>query len=176
MELKRITSSDHPMYARAMALYAVSFPPHERREPASQEEILGEEDYHFDLLCDGETFVGLIFNWRWQDFIYIEHFCILPEFRDRGYGKQALELLKKTGKPLILEIDPPVDSISWRRKGFYERCGFVENPYAHVHPPYHRGNRGHELAVLSCPGPVAPGTYAAFRRNLNEKVMAGACK
>ena len=29
---------------------------------------------------------------------------------------------------MILEIDPPVDDISIRRRGFYERSGFVENP------------------------------------------------
>ena len=28
------------------------------------------------------------------------------------------------------------ESISQRRKGFYEWCGFVENPYPHVHPAY----------------------------------------
>lgn len=174
MDLKRVTGPDHPMYAEAMALYTISFPAHEQREPDSQEQILGKEDYHFDLLYDGDTFVGLILNWQWRDFIYIEHFCILPEFRNRGYGKQALDLLGRKGKTIILEIDPPVDSISRRRKGFYERCGFVENPYAHVHPPYHQGNQGHALTVMSRPGPIVPGTYAAFRKELEETVMAGA--
>ena len=176
MDLKRITSPDHPMYAQAMALYAISFPPHEQREPESQARILGEEAYHFDLIYDGKTFVGLILNWQRQDYIYIEHFCILPECRNRGYGKQTLDLLGKTGKTLILEIDPPVDPISVRRKGFYERCGFTENPYGHVHPPYHRGNRGHALTIMSCPGPIDLETYAAFRRDLEENVMAGACE
>lgn len=42
-----------------------------------------------------------------ESFLYIEHFCILP-------------------KTLMLEIDPPKDDISKRRKGFYERSGFTE--------------------------------------------------
>jgi len=44
-----------------------------------------------------------------------------------------------------------VDEIARRRKGFYERCGYAENPYPHVHPPYHCGNKGHELVVMSAP-------------------------
>ena len=172
MHLERVTRPDHPMYARAMELYCISFPAHEQREAASQERILGNEAYHFDLVYDGENFVGILLSWQREDYIYVEHFCILPECRNRRYGQRALALLQERGKPLILEIDPPVDPISQRRKGFYERCGFVENPYAHVHPPYHRGNRGHELVILSSPGPIGPEIYEAFRRDLEENVMA----
>ena len=43
----------------------------------------------------------------------------------------ALALLRER------EIDPPTGDISRRRKGFYERGGFVENPYPHIRPPYH---------------------------------------
>lgn len=40
--------------------------------------------------------------------------------------KRALALLAADGLPVILEIDPPVDAVSIRRKGFYQRCGFKE--------------------------------------------------
>lgn len=100
---------------------------------------------------------------------YIEHFCILPELRNRHYGQRALELLQPM--PLILEIDPPVDAVSVRRKGFYERCGFVENPYAHVHPPYHKGNHGHDLVVLSRPAVLTQAEYDRFRKYLDTVVM-----
>ena len=30
----------------------------------------------------------------------------------------------KTDDTVILEIDPPTDPVSIRRKGFYERCGY----------------------------------------------------
>ena len=63
-----------------------------------------------------------------------------------------LALLAAEGKPVILEIDPPVDDLSHRRQGFYERAGYHANPYAHVHPPYHAANRGHALVVMSYPG------------------------
>ena len=149
MRIERMTTREQPLYERAMELYRGSFPPHELREEPSQQKILNDPAYHFDLLFDGGQFVGEVLYWEIAGFFYIEHFCILPELRNRHYGQAALELLHST--PLILEIDPPVDAISIRRKGFYERCGFVPNPYRHIHPPYHRGNSGHELVVMSYP-------------------------
>ncbi|WP_341479213.1 GNAT family N-acetyltransferase [Intestinimonas butyriciproducens] len=139
MNLERITNPSHPMYKPALELYQISFPPHEQREMLSQNTILQDSHYHFDLICDAGIFVGLVLYWERADYIYIEHFCIAPEMRNRQYGQKLLSLLKERKKRLLLEIDPPIDAIAVRRKGFYERCGFVENPYHHIHPPYHRG-------------------------------------
>ena len=44
--------------------------------------------------------------------------------RGRGYGAQALSLLGERKKTVILEIDPPNDEVSARRKAFYERAGY----------------------------------------------------
>lgn len=56
--------------------------------------------------------------WEAEDFIYVEHFCVLPELRGRGCGARALGLLAREGKTVILEIDPPIDEISRRSKIF----------------------------------------------------------
>ena len=145
MILKRIIQPQDPMYCEALKLYQVSFPYHEQREALSQKNILNDSEYHFDLVYDEETFIGLVLYWESDRFIYIEHFCVLPEMRNKQYGKKTLSLLMKQPKPLILEIDPPVDNISKRRKGFYERCGFIEDSFSHTHPPYHKGNTEHNL-------------------------------
>lgn len=171
MYFERITDAHHPMYPAAMELYQMSFPPHEQREAPSQETILCHPDYHFTLVLEDAQFVGLVLYWETPEFLYVEHFCILPELRNRHYGQRTLETLGALGKAIILEIDPPTDSTCLRRKGFYERCGFTANPYAHVHPPYHSGNHGHELVVMSCPEGIAPEAYAAFREYLECVVM-----
>lgn len=172
MHLQRITTETHPIYPQAIALYKISFPPHEQREAASQAEILRNDAYHFDAIYDGDTFVGEILSWEVAGFRYIEHFCILPEMRNRHYGQRALELLHN--QPMLLEIDPPVDEISIRRKGFYTRCGFAENPYPHVHPPYHRGNHGHDLVIMSYPNPLTQSEYDTFFQYLRDTVMKDA--
>lgn len=170
MEFERITAPAHPLYAEAIGLYKMSFPLHEQRESASQEEILSHPAYHFTAVCDGSVFVGEALYWDIGGARYMEHLCVSPAMRNRRYGQKILEALRD--KPLILEIDPPVDDISRRRRGFYERCGFVENPYYHVHPPYHKGNTGHKLVVMSCPAALTPDEYAAFRDALENTVMA----
>ena len=171
MDFERLTDPQHPMYHTAMALYQKSFPPHEQRETPSQGNILHHPEYHFTLAYDGKLFIGLILYWGTPDFLYVEHFCILPELRNRHYGQRILAELGKQSKTIILEINPPINEISVRRKGFYERCGFTENPYAHVHPPYHPGNPGHRLVVMSSPEKLTPDAYEHFYRFLLDTVM-----
>lgn len=169
--LIRLVSNDDPYYMDAMNLYAVSFPYHEQRESAPQASIMSDPAYHFDMIFDQDRFVGIILNWQTDSFVYVEHFCIMPDLRGRGYGKQTLELLATLGKTMILEIDPPVDAVSIRRKGFYESAGYVENPFAHIHPPYHRDHKGHELVVMSSPNALTESLYQEFNSYLCSAVM-----
>ena len=99
------------------------------------------------------------------------HFERLPDADDPRLPA-ALALLRERGRNVILEIDPPADDISRRRKGFYERCGFVENPYPHIHPPYHAENHGHNLVVMSCPRALKAAEYDAFAEYLTNTVMS----
>ena len=168
-----MTSAGHPDYAKAMALYRSSFPRHELREEASQERIMGHPQYHFDGVYDGDCWAGLILYWETEKFLYVEHFCIFPELRGRKYGQRALEKLDGKGKTIILEI-PPVEELSIRRKGFYERCGFMANPYAHVHPAYHRECEGHGLVVMSRPEKLTGKQYDDFAAYLRRVVMKDA--
>lgn len=171
MRLERLRTADDPRYAGAMALYQSSFPYHEQREKDPQAHVMGHEQYHFDLIYQADAFVGLILYWEAQDFFYIEHFCTAPEVRGRGYGAQALEMLNAKGKTVILEIDPPVDELAMRRKGFYERAGFNANPFQHCHPPYHAEYEGHPLMVMSFPAPLTQETYESFASYLHDTVM-----
>lgn len=172
MRFERVTTAEHPHFKEAMELYEISFPRHEQREPASQSEILGNPEYHFDIVFDEDVFVGEILYWNIGDALYVEHFCVDPSMRNKHYGQRILEALQE--HTVILEIDPPVDEISRRRNGFYERCGFKANPYPHIHPPYHKENAGHSLVVMSSPRELTPEEYETFRQGLNGTVMANA--
>ncbi len=171
MRFERLTTTEDPRYTEAMELYRISFPFHEQRELDSQSQIMSHKDYQFLLIYDESQFVGLILCWETEQFIYVEHFCILPAMRNRKYGQKALELLNHRGKTVILEIDPPVDEVSIRRKSFYERVSFQANSYMHCHPAYHAGYEGHHLVVMSCPEPLSEAGYDAFDRFLKTVVM-----
>lgn len=107
MNLERITNILHPMYCRALELYQISFPFHEQREAFSQEKILSDNEYHFSLIYNENTFVGLVLYWESEDFIYIEHLCILPEMRNKQYGKKVLSLLGGNKKRSFLKLILP---------------------------------------------------------------------
>lgn len=171
VKLSRMTLAGDLHYAEAMELYAQSFPYHEQREPSSQTAIMEEPAYHFDLIFDEKEFVGIILSWQTEDSIYIEHFCIMPKLRGCGYGRQTLALFADLGKTVILEIDPPVDEVAIKRKRFYESVGYVDNPFYHVHPPYHCDHKGHELVVMSYPEALSEMQYQRFNDYLRATVM-----
>lgn len=172
MKFIRLLSKDDKMFNEAMILYGKSFPSHEQREIESQKEILSDKEYHFDLIYDNDIFVGIILYWETLNFIYIEHFCINPNMRNKKYGQKALELLKKKKKTVILEIDPPIDEISIRRKSFYTRVGYKENNFKHIHPPYSKFNQGHSLSVMSYPDVLTQMEYDNFNLYLKSRVMS----
>lgn len=172
MHFERIRTANHPLFEAALSLYRISFPYHEQREAIPQQRIMACPAYRFlAVFDDAGAFTGLILCWETEGFIYVEHFCTLPEKRGKGLGEKALRLLLAEGKTVILEIDPPVDAIAQRRKGFYERCGFSANTYAHTHPPYHEGYAGHPLIVMSAPGTIDESTYRGFFSFLCTAVM-----
>ena len=124
---------------------------------------------HFDVDI---YIVGIILYWETLNYIYIEHFCIEPNMRNKKYGESALELLKKKKKTIILEIDPPIDEISIRRKLFYTRVGYKENDtFNHIHPPYSKFNKGHSLSVMSYPDFLTQTEYDKFNLYLKNRVM-----
>jgi len=50
---------------------------------------------------------------------------------------------------LILEIEPPDDEITCRRKHFYERNGLRAQPYRHVQLPFQGGGPIAPLVIMS---------------------------
>lgn len=82
-----------------------------------------------------------------------------------------LNYLRKRKKTVILEIDPPIDEISIRRKSFYTRVGYKENKFNHIHPPYSKLNKGHSLSVMSYPNLLTEIEYDNFNSYLKDRVM-----
>lgn len=171
MRFERIQSADHPAFDRAFRLYQISFPIHEQRVREKQEAVLSHPDYHYEVIWEGGTFVGILLFWETEAFFYVEHFAIAPGLRGSGFGSRALEALGGRGRPVVLEIDPPVDPVALRRKYFYEKIGFRANPWPHVHPPYRPGFHGHDLVVMTFPAAWDRAGYEAFLSYLRETVM-----
>ena len=170
VKLCRITIQNSSLYAWACELLAVSFPAEERRDDDFQRQVMSHPDYRLCAIVDGDVPVGVAGYFDAPDFLYFENFCISPDRRNGGYGSQTLKLLTSQGKTFILEIEPPVDDITRRRKAFYERNGMVVNPYRHIMPHYRKDDPDLPLLVLSYGRQITQAQYDALRSYLDVNV------
>ena len=162
MRLERLSETTAHFFKKAFALYESSFPIEERRDNYEQQRVLKKDAYHFDLIMDNDDFIGLMLYWETNHFVFLEHFATCPKLRGKGFGKNALDLLKTKNKTIILEIEPPIDEMTQRRYEFYKRNGFVMNPYYHIQAKYHLGDEDLELKVLSYPNLLTKEDYSSF--------------
>ena len=170
MYLKRLKTTAEPHYAPAIELYESAFPTVERRDEAEQLRVMAKDDYHFELIMTEAGFCGIMLYWETAEFLFLEHFATLPALRGQGIGSEALELLKAKGKTVILEIEPPVDTLTRRRRGFYERCGFHLTAHDHLQTKYRPEDEDLPLRVLSFPHSVTATEYDRFYAYLQREV------
>ena len=171
MQLIRLDKTNKRFYNDAINLYINSFPPEERRDIPSHEIALSYNDYHFDFIIKDNNLVGIMLYWQTDEFIFLEHFAILPSLRNKGYGESALNLLKEKNKTIILEIEPPIDELTIRRLNFYLRNGFCLTNHNHIQLKYHKNDDDLVLNIMSYPLPICKKEYNLFRNYLNEKVQ-----
>lgn len=142
LSLQRITTAKQTWYDYMEQLMIASFPPEEYR---ALEQLRLYTDtcpkFHNNIILNGETPVGLLTYWDFDTFYYAEHFAIDPAQRNRGLGRQALTLLcQYLQKPIILEVEMPVEELAQRRINFYQRLGFTLWNKPYKQPPYKPGD------------------------------------
>jgi ribosomal protein S18 acetylase RimI-like enzyme len=138
LNFHRINSVSDPFFTNLFNLYALAFPPTERRSWAGLEYELNYEKrlYAYALLQD-DKFVGFINYWLFDRFCYIEHFAVSPNLRGKHIGSEAMEILRsKTNLPIVLEVEMPNNPNSIRRIKFYERLGYKVLSHNYAQPPY----------------------------------------
>lgn len=140
----------------------------ERREYKDARALFENKKYEVLLISDQGTTVGYITTWSVGKSVFIEHFVILKEYRNRGYGKEVMEFFKKDFPYILLEAEPPTGEIQRRRLGFYKRCGFHQNQQSYVQPPYREGDAAVPLVIMSYPEPLSDfdGTVAEIYRTV----------
>ena len=170
MYLQRLYNENDGLLLEATSLYENAFPPIERRDADEQARVMKKDDFHFTLMMTEEGFAGIALYWETPDFIFLEHLAILPALRGKGYGSAALSLLKQTGKTVILEIEPPIDELTLRRRAFYERNGFQMTHHHHLQTRFRPDDSDLELKVLSYPHAINEAEYRQFYTYLQREV------
>lgn len=137
-----ITTSDIQHYKFMEELLVDSFPPEEYRKLEDLREFTDRTgNFHNNIIFDDNLPIGLLTYWDFDRFYYVEHFATNPALRNGGYGKRTLEYLcNYLKRPIVLEVERPVEEMAKRRISFYERQGFTlwKNDYSQ--PPYKPGD------------------------------------
>ena len=168
MDLLEITRKQDPLYPAFEQVYATSFPLFEQRTEQQQEQAFQSPNYHLEVYLKDNLFIGFISYWDFSTYDLCRILCIV-----RLYGSLLLEdFNKRLNKIILLEIDPIMDEVSANRLKFYKKCGFFENSYDHLHPPYRNTYQGHALIILTTERPITEDEYIQFCSDLRNIVMA----
>ena len=142
LKLQRITTADTALYQFMENLMKQAFPTAEYRD-LDELRLYTDSKPHFynNIIMEENHPIGFFTYWDFDTFYYAEHFAIDPALRNGGYGKQVLDLLcNSLPRPIVLEVEIPVDEMACRRIGFYERNGFTLWPNDYRQPPYRPGD------------------------------------
>ncbi len=162
LQLRPFRSPADEGWAEAMTIYREAFPRRERRDDATQAAALADPAFRAEGIWLNDKIAGLVFYWEHPEFHYIEHLALSPAMRARNIGSEVLETFCRNRR-VILEIEPPEDTLTVRRLRFYERAGFVANPHSYIHPSYGEPAEPHRLVLMSSP--------KALGDDVRERVM-----
>lgn len=172
LEFRPFRSRRDAGWDEAWTLYEKSFPRCERWNGEAYDRALDDPLFEADGIWRGSELVGILFHWNAGGYRYVEHLAVSTHLRNQNFGSLVLSAFcRKVGR-VILEIDPPVDDISVRRQHFYERLGFVANPYEYIHPSFSKPFHQHHLVLMSYPEAIVPDTARKFADFVREKVLA----
>ncbi len=172
MEIRRVTTRDETDYAFVEQLMNVSFPPEEQRDTPQQRAYSDSHPlFRNHIILADHVPVGMISFWDMGDFHYIEHFAIDPPARNKGYGKQALELIRKQwDHPIVLEVEMPTNETSIRRIRFYRQTGFTLHEIPYMQPPYRKGDAEMPMRLMTCGAISMAQDFDRIKRKIHKEV------
>lgn len=149
-----------------------SFPASETRPYEEAKALIDDPDYNIFLVKSKKRkFGGFLAIWDFPSFDFVEQFAIHKSMRGMGLGSAALKhYLKKTSRPLILEVESYDTPTAKRRIKFYERLGFILNDINYVQPPRQKDAPHVPLTVMSHPYPIAKNERHDLTRQIFRKV------
>lgn len=168
MELKRITSED---YDRFYAMLENDFCADERKSKDAEFESFADEKFSPNFIYEAGKLLGYICFWNFEKFVYVEHLAISKELRGHGLGsKFVTEFVSNFNKDIILEAELPVETIAKKRISFYERNGFVLNPYEYSQPAYREDSNTVPMLVMSHGNKLPEEIFNAYIQEIKKTV------
>lgn len=138
IQFLKIENVYDPNFGEVYDLYTTAFPTYSRRTWAGLETLFNKKPaFHSVLVKQNKDFVGLIHYWTFEKFLFVEHFAIHPDHRNKGLGSKVMkEFIAKTELPVVVETETPHSQLASQRIHFYERISFYVIPNFYMQPPY----------------------------------------
>jgi GNAT superfamily N-acetyltransferase len=132
-----------------------SFASDEIRTLEDAYKILDVKEYKVFHLTLNNNNIGFITIWNLDTCTFVEHFVIYEEYRNKGFGGIAIDLINKEFNNVVLEAELGTTDLSKRRLGFYSRHGFKINDVYYIQPAYHNDKQPVDMHLLSYPDKLA---------------------
>ena len=160
--------------ARFDEMYAImedSFPTDEHRPRQAQQALFDDDRYAVYTLAENGRILGFLAVWTLENWLFIEHFAVSPDARNRGIGGNMLQaLLASTDLRVCLEVELPESDIARRRIGFYTRQGLTFNDHPYVQPAMGEGQSPVPLRIMTSNGAIDCSEFRALRALLYRNV------
>lgn len=149
-----------------------SFPINELRTESHLHNVFtNDPNMKVYCLCDDTREAAVqafIVVWQLEGVSFIEYFAVTSHKRGKGMGGVLLDwTLKHCGQPVILEVEPPEDTLTKRRVRFYEGHGFILNTsFDYKMPPSRDNTHPVPLRIMSYPEPLEAAGFPALRAQI----------
>ncbi len=155
------------------SLMEMSFPEDEHRPYDEQKALLLNNRYFIYVLpdSDGREIKAFIAIWKFEDFVFVEHFAVNPKYRNQGLGALVLrEIREMSASRICLEVELPETEIAKRRIGFYMRNGFRYHDYEYMQPPISKGRQAIPLRIMTTGENISRANFDMLRDILYKEV------
>ncbi len=152
-----------------------SFPPNEIRSHQGQKVLLTKDGYKIYVVNDEkcDEIKAFIAVYKFESFVFVEHFAVNEKFRNEGLGGQMLKwLIGRSGKMICLEVEPPDSDMAGRRINFYKRNGFFMNQFPYTQPSIEEGKQPIELFIMSSSRPLTEREFEDIKSVIYKNVYS----
>ena len=168
MKLKLIKEREFEFY---YSLLEKDFCFEERREKVDELKMLKNKHFKPCYIFDNNMLIGYFCYWDLGEFLFGEHFAILENLRDQGWGTKFLTyFLQNLKKPFVFEMEKPLDTQSKKRKKFYEKFAFVFNDFDYHQPSYHGDDKEIPMIFVSYPEKLTSERYNKMVKKIRKEV------
>ena len=168
MILKLIEENEFELY---YSLLEKDFCYEERRTKTDELKMLKNKRFKPYYIYDNNMLIGYFCYWDLGKFLFGEHFAVLENLRDQGWGTKFLTFfLQNLKKPFVFEMEKPLDFQSKRRKYFYEQFDFVFNDFDYHQPSYHGDDKGIPMVFVSYPEKLTKARYSKMVKKIKKEV------